>query len=342
MRSRHAGEVAERRVALEHVLPLAPDLRDLDEVVHHPQAREAGLLGGARDVGQRRPRSSPGCPGQSKRESCRPKSSVIGSSCWRAAACGAVRNGGRHERRPGPARARRRSPRPRARRRRRAAASRSWAVTTLAGTGSARARLRRRTSRGGRVERRRRGPARRGARPARATRPGAPRRAPSSRPPSSAGARSRLADDQVEHLEGVAAGALVALARADDRAQPVRGDDLVGVEPRGRPVRLARARSAPTSTTRHGSGRRSGGPSSVASAAAAGSGGAVGADEGGSRSGAATAPGGRGAVAAELALERAARRRARRRRATARRRPGRRSAAPPARSRRARSPPASR
>ena len=50
---RHAGEVAERRVALEHVLPLAPDLRDLQEVVHHPQAREAGRLRGARDVGQR-------------------------------------------------------------------------------------------------------------------------------------------------------------------------------------------------------------------------------------------------------------------------------------------------
>ena len=50
----HAGEVAERRVALEHVLPLAPDLRDLQEVVHDPEAREAGLLGGARDLGERR------------------------------------------------------------------------------------------------------------------------------------------------------------------------------------------------------------------------------------------------------------------------------------------------
>ena len=49
----HAGQVAERRVALEHVLPLAPDLRDLEEVVHQPQAREAGLLGGARDLGER-------------------------------------------------------------------------------------------------------------------------------------------------------------------------------------------------------------------------------------------------------------------------------------------------
>ena len=47
----HAGEVAERRVALEHVLPLAPHLRDLDEVVHHPEAREAGLLGRPRDLG---------------------------------------------------------------------------------------------------------------------------------------------------------------------------------------------------------------------------------------------------------------------------------------------------
>ena len=56
--------------------------------------------------------------------------------------------------------------------------------------------------------------------------------------------REALRDDQVEQLERVAARALVALAAPDDRAQPVRGDDLVGLEPRARPVRLPRRRRA--------------------------------------------------------------------------------------------------
>ena len=47
-------------------------------------------------------------------------------------------------------------------------------------------------------------------------------------------------DDQVEDVEGVLARADVALAGADDGAQAVGRDDLVGVEPVGRPVRLAR------------------------------------------------------------------------------------------------------
>jgi hypothetical protein len=50
---RDAGEVPERRVALEHVLPLPADLRDLEEVVHQPEALEARLLSGARHVGER-------------------------------------------------------------------------------------------------------------------------------------------------------------------------------------------------------------------------------------------------------------------------------------------------
>jgi hypothetical protein len=53
---RHAGEVGERGVALEHVLPLPPDLRDLHEVIHHPQARKPGVLGRAGHLGERRSR----------------------------------------------------------------------------------------------------------------------------------------------------------------------------------------------------------------------------------------------------------------------------------------------
>ena len=53
-----------------------------------------------------------------------------------------------------------------------------------------------------------------------------------------------LRHDQVEQLERVAARALVALAAPHDRAQPVGGDDLVGLEPRPRPVRLPRRRRA--------------------------------------------------------------------------------------------------
>ena len=49
----HPGEVRERRVAVEHVFPLAAHLRDLDEVVHHVEAREADLLSGLRDLRER-------------------------------------------------------------------------------------------------------------------------------------------------------------------------------------------------------------------------------------------------------------------------------------------------
>jgi hypothetical protein len=53
-----------------------------------------------------------------------------------------------------------------------------------------------------------------------------------------------LGDDQVEHLERVAARALVALTHPDHRAQPVGGDDLVGEEVLLRPCRLPRRRRA--------------------------------------------------------------------------------------------------
>jgi hypothetical protein len=51
--------------------------------------------------------------------------------------------------------------------------------------------------------------------------------------------REALGDDQVEHLEGVAARALVALAATDRGAQRVRGDDLAIVEPARGPLGLA-------------------------------------------------------------------------------------------------------
>ncbi len=49
---RDRGEVGECRPALEHVLPRRPHLRDLAEVIHHPQRVEAGPLGPSSDVAQ--------------------------------------------------------------------------------------------------------------------------------------------------------------------------------------------------------------------------------------------------------------------------------------------------
>src|SRR5215207_9211555 len=46
------GQVSERRPALEEVLPRPPDLRDLPEVIHHPDGIEAGFLGGRGDAAQ--------------------------------------------------------------------------------------------------------------------------------------------------------------------------------------------------------------------------------------------------------------------------------------------------
>ena len=88
-----------------------------------------------------------GWPGQSKRETCSPNSSVIGSSCWRAAASGAVRNV-RGTSASGPAAWTPANPSD-ASRSPAAAASRSCAPTTLGGTGDPRARLRLRTSAAG-------------------------------------------------------------------------------------------------------------------------------------------------------------------------------------------------
>ena len=48
-RRRGGGEEAERRRALGDVLPLPADRRDLHDVVHHRDRREADLLGGAGD-----------------------------------------------------------------------------------------------------------------------------------------------------------------------------------------------------------------------------------------------------------------------------------------------------
>ena len=235
----HAGEVAERRVALEHVLPLAADLRDLQEVVHHPQAREAGA---PRRRGRRPPAWMPSSRDGRASRSARPaarSSSVIGSSFWRVAAAGAVRNAGGTS----------------------ATASAGWtpakpsAVSVLGGArGLAQLRgddLRR--DRGGagtvagadlglgRVEQhgvRGHAVALRELAPGRAALGIQAGRVDHGRQP----AAQPLGDDQVEHLERVAARALVALAEPDHRAQPVRRDDLVGGEPARGPVRLPRRR----------------------------------------------------------------------------------------------------
>src|SRR5207302_7408772 len=49
----HRGDVAERAVALEHLVMFGTVHADLPEVVHHPNGVEAGLVRGARNVGER-------------------------------------------------------------------------------------------------------------------------------------------------------------------------------------------------------------------------------------------------------------------------------------------------
>ena len=243
MRSTYAGQVAERRVALEHVLPLAPDLRDLEEVVHHPQAREAGLLGGARDLGERRRRARR-VPGPVEARDLEPElERQRRVAPGGAAASGAPRNAGGTSATGAAARGRRRSPRRRAPRRR-PAASRSWAATTFGGTGVPARAVALAHDRRRRVEHHRVG------RHAVALGQRAPRRAAAwaSSPVVSTTVVSPraepLGDDQVEQLERVAARPLVALARSRRPHAAGRGDDLVGVEPRARPRRLARRRRA--------------------------------------------------------------------------------------------------
>ena len=184
-----------------------------------------------------------GCPGQSKRETCRPKRSVIGSSCWRSAASGAVRKaGGTSVTGPArwtPANPSAASASPAAK----ASASRTWPATTFAGTGLARSRLRRRTTAAGGSNT----TAWAGTPWRSATR--APRVAATALEAGRVDDRRQPApqaplDDEVEDVEGVLARADVALAGADDGAQAVGRDDLVGVEPVGRPVRLAGRRRA--------------------------------------------------------------------------------------------------
>ena len=129
------GEQAERHPRLRDRLPGGADLRDLDQVVHQRQAREAGLVGGQRDVRAARPR------GRRPRGSARP---------------GAPRRGRRGARGRAPARPprpvpprcpppRRPGPSPRPRAPPAPAGSRGpAAVSTRAGTGRSRSALRRR------------------------------------------------------------------------------------------------------------------------------------------------------------------------------------------------------
>ena len=180
-------------------------------------------------------------PSQPKREICSPNSSASGASAWRAAAAGASRKPGGTSS-TGPAAwtpAKPSSPSAA----NTAAASRSCAATTFGGTGAPRARLRSRTTFSG----------------ASSTTAWAGTPAASA---SSRHAARRLASSPVVSITVVSprarrfatirssssnASRLARWSRsprADDRAQAVGGDDLVGLEPRARPVRLPRRRRA--------------------------------------------------------------------------------------------------
>ena len=176
-----------------------------------------------------------GWPGQPKRETCRPKSSGIGSSCGEPRRAGAVtKSGGTSA--TGPAAWTPANPSP---------ASCSPARSGLAELG------------GDDLRRHRGRPARgcaRAPRPRRVEHDGVGRHAAAIGQPTPRAATlgiqaggvdhrgqaapQPLGDDQVEHLERVAARALVALAQPHDGTQAVRGDDLLVGEPGARPVRL--------------------------------------------------------------------------------------------------------
>ena len=197
----------------------------------------------------------PGWPGQSKREICRPNSSPSGSRAGARRHRARREGGGTSATGPRPWTAAKPS-----------LAERSRDALGLAqlrvddvgrdrrrAVAIARAHGRRRRLEDDRVDRHRVA-----LRPAPARPRGASRRGRSCRRPSSARAPAAWRRS-LEQLERVLARPLIALAGADHRAQPVRRDDLVRREPRPRPW-LFPAAVAPTSTTRHGSGRRSGGP----------------------------------------------------------------------------------
>ena len=139
----HAREVGERGVALEHVLPLAPDLRDLEEVVHHPQAREARLLGGRADSASAGPVVA-GAPRPGEARDLQAEVERHGSSSGARRRPARSRNAGGDERRraggvDGGEALAREAP---------GGALRlaSWRLTTFPGTGAPRSRLRARTT----------------------------------------------------------------------------------------------------------------------------------------------------------------------------------------------------
>src|ERR671914_1291045 len=237
---RHAGQVGERGVALEHVLPLPPDLGDLQEVVHHPQAPEAGLLRRAGNLRERLGRR-----GRVAREA---EAGHLQAELERhrilLLPLGGVQGcqeGGRHQLdRPGAVHAGEAlvlEP-----------LEDLGALAQLAGHDLARDRasagaVAAAHLRCGRVEHDGVGldpvalgePAP-GITPARLEAGGVDHRDQPAPQPA--------LDDEVEQLEGVAARTLGPLAGADHLAQPVGRDDLIRVEPLARPVRLPGRRRA--------------------------------------------------------------------------------------------------
>ena len=238
-RAGEPGEVAERRVRLEHLLPLAADLGDLHVVVHHPDRVEAGLLGRCGDVGEplaelgrtARPRET----GQLQSEGQRHRVLLL--------TVGGMRCGDElrwHEDDP-------------------VVADRHHRIEALAldrrAGGSEAAQLRGDDRCGdavstlavaaahlslGQVEHRR--DDRNTPTASRVDIDLAARRLERGRvddrrqPPS-----QPVVDDEVEHLEGGSPGALVALARADHRPQSIGRDHLLRTEPPRRPRRFAAA-----------------------------------------------------------------------------------------------------
>ena len=233
--------------ALEHRIPVPPDLGDLAHVIHHPHAVEAGVLGGDRgrrqaggDVVPRERRDV-----QPEAHGRRPVPLLRGEQRRRPQVVGATaRTGSGRTTRSNPSASRSRGSRSSGR-----AAASAWPRAPGGGWPGCGPGIRpdRRRS-----PRRRRGG--RGPRPSRDTPAVVPDRGRGCRPRSSAVGRDRWPDDGVEQGEGVAGGLEIVLTVPDDGPEPVARHDLVVGEVLGGPVDLP-ADEGPISTTTQGTGR---------------------------------------------------------------------------------------
>ena len=249
-RSVQRGEVAERRVALQEVVPGPPDLRDLPEVVHHVDRVEAGRLGRRGDLGQP-------AGGRRRLEAVRaevqPEPQPGRASCCRRAAGAAATNAVGTTR---TGRGASTASNPSVGSSSRVAAQRPQLAGEHVGRDAlGPAPVARPALRGRRVEGDRHARQAVLAGPARARPAGASRRGRACRSPWSAAGAIRCADDLLEQRERVGAGGEVVLAGADQRPQPVARHDRV--RPRSASAAQVDFPDAPgpTSTTTHGDGR---------------------------------------------------------------------------------------